>query len=272
MDDSRRRSLGWGMRDYAADLEPHILKILHASFGAKWGDAEFWRWKHSSRPGFSPSDVVVCAAADRPIACFHLTIRTIRLAPGVEIRCSVEGDFAIEPDARGAGIPQKAYRYVSPRLVSRGVVVRAGFSSRDLFEHVYKSKFGHRMPPTVTAQYRKILSDRALHGKLQEFGEAARVHPWSQRFLRSPLTVRLKVEGFQPCDLVLTATAASCTPSGTGRPDLTIKMPYVLLTAARLSPFRAMLTVLESMICGRVRTAGLIRVMFRGLRARRSGP
>ena len=255
------------MRDYAADLEPHILKILHASFGAKWGDAEYWRWKHSSRPGFSPSDVVVCAAADKPIACFHLAIRTIRLAPGLDIRCSVEGDFAIERDARGTGIPEKAYRYVSPRLVSRGVVVRAGFSSRDLYEHVYKPKFGHRMPPTVTAQYRKILSDRALQSKLQEFGNAVRVHPWGQRLLRSPLTVRMEVEGFRPCDLVLTDTAAACTLAGTNRPQLRVKMPYVLLTAARMSRIRATLTVLKAIISGRVRTAGLTRVIFRGLRA-----
>jgi hypothetical protein len=255
------------MRDYTADLEPHILKILHASFGSKWGDAEFWRWKHSTRPGFSPSDVVVCAAADKPIACFHLAVRTMRLAPGLDIRCSVEGDFAIEPDARGTGIPEKAYRYVSPRLVSRAVMVRAGFSSRDLYEHVYKPKFGHRMPPTVTAQYRKILSDRALHGKLQEFGNAVRVHSWGRRFLRSPLTVSMEVEGFQPCHLVLTESAASCIPASVERPDLRVKMPYVLLTAARMSPFRATLTVLKAVLSGRVRAAGLTRVMFRGLRA-----
>jgi hypothetical protein len=256
------------MRDYAADLEPHILNILHASFGAKWGDAEYWRWKHATRPGFSPSDVVVCAAADKPIACFHLAVRTMRLAPGLDVCCSIEGDFAIEPEARGTGIPQKAYRYVSPRLVSRAVLVRAGFSSRDLYEHVYKPKFGHRMPPTVTAQYRKILSDRALHAKLQEFGNAFRVRPWGQRLLRLPLTVRMEVEGFQPCDLVLTETAASCAPAGMDRPDLKVKMPYILLTAARMSPFQAVGAVLKATFSGRVRSAGLTRVMFRGLRAR----
>jgi hypothetical protein len=254
------------MRDYAADLEPHILNILHASFGAKWGDAEFWRWKHATRPGFSPSDVVVCAAADKPIACFHLAVRTMRLAPGLDICYSIEGDFAIQPDARGTGIPQKAYRYVSPRLVSRAVLVRAGFSSRDLYEHVYKPKFGHRMPPTVTTQYRKILSDRALHAKLQEFGNAVRVRPWGQRILRAPLTVRMEVEGFQPCDLVLSEAAVSCAPAGTEAPDLKLRMPYVLLTAARMSRFRATVAVLKAILSGRVRTAGLTRVMFRGLR------
>jgi hypothetical protein len=208
---------------------------------------------------------VVCTAADKPIACFHLAVRTMRLAPGLDIRCSIEGDFAIEADARGSGIPQKAYRYVSPRLVNRSVLVRAGFSSRELYEHVYKPKFGHRMPLSVTAQYRKILSNRALHCKLQEFGEALRGHSRLRRFLRLPLTIRMEVEGFQPCDLILTASSASCSPGEADRPDLKIKMPYGLLTAARLSPLRATLAVVKAILTGRVRTAGLTRVMFRGL-------
>jgi hypothetical protein len=252
------------MRDYAAELQPHIVKILQASFGAKWGDSAYWRWKHSNRPGFSPADVVVCTAADKPVACFHLAVRNMHLAPGLDIRCSIEGDFAIEPDARGSGIPQKAYRYVSPRLVSRAVLVRAGFSSRELYEHVYKPKFGHGMLPTVTAQYRKILSDGALRGKLAEFGDALCARSWPQRFLQArPLTIRMEVEGFKPCDLILTPAGASCTASGAGRPDLRIKIPYILLAAARMPRSRAILTALRAMLFGKVRTSGLTRLVFR---------
>jgi hypothetical protein len=257
------------MRDYAAELEPHIVNILRASFGAKWGDREFWRWKHATRPGFSPADVVVCTAADQPVACFHLAVRSMRLAPGLEIRCSVEGDFAIQPDARGAGIPQQAYRFVSPRLVSRSVLVRAGFSSRELYERVYKPKFGHAMLPTVTAQYRKILSDRALRAKLQQFGAAFRERSWVQRLLKQhALTVRMEVAGFQPCDLVLSADSVTCTAATAGRPDLKIRMPYVLLTAARMTRLRATLTAVKAVLSGQVRTAGALRVMLRvaGLR------
>jgi hypothetical protein len=261
------------MRDYTAELEPHILKILQASFGAKWGDRDFWRWKHSSRPGFSPADVVICTAADKPIACFHLAVRSMRLAPGLEIRCSVEGDFAIQPEARGSGIPQKAYRFVSPRLVSRSVLVRAGFSSRELYERVYKPKFGHAMLPTVTAQYRKILSDRALRGKLQEFGAALRERSWPRRLLKQqPLTLRMEIAGFQPCDLVLSAESAICTAATTARADLTIRMSYVLLTAARMTRFRAMLTAAKAVLSGQVRTVGLTRVLFRVLASRLSRP
>lgn len=263
---SGRQSLDGGMRDYTADLQPHIIRILQASFGIKWGDGAYWRWKHSSRPGFSPSDIVVCIAADKPVACFHLAVRTMHLAPGLEIRCSVEGDFAIEPDSRGSGIPQKAYRYVSPGLVSRSVLVRVGFSSRKLYEHVYKPQFGHGMLRTVTAQYRKILSDGALHGKLESFGAALRACTWSQRFLKAhPLTIRMEIAGFKPCDLALTSESASCTASSDDRPDLRIKMPYVLLTAARMTRSCALLTMLRSILSGQVRISGLTRLVFRCL-------
>ncbi len=265
-EDARRPSLGWGIRDYAVDLQPHIVDILQTGFGAKWGDTGYWRWKHSDRPGFSPADVVVCSALDKPIACFHLAVRTMRLAPGLDIRYSVEGDFAIRPDARGTGIPQKAYRYVAPRLVSRSVVVRVGFSSRELYQRVYKPTFGHAMLPAVTAQYRKILSDGALRTKLQNFGNALRGRSWWQRLLRGqPLTIRMEVGGFQPCDLVLDAHSSTCAASGTSRADVKIKMPYVLLTAPRMGILRMMLTATKAILRGQVRTSGLTRLLFRAL-------
>ncbi len=264
---SRLPTLGWAMRDYTAELQPHILNILRASFGARWGDGEYWCWKHSSRPGFLPADVVVCTAADKPIACFHLAVRSIRLEPGLDIRCSVEGDFAINPEARGTGIPQKAYRHVAPRLVARSVLVRTGFSSRDLYERVYKPQFGHAMVPFVTAQYRKILSDRALRAKLEDFGDTLRRRFWLARFLqRPPLTIRLEIAGFQPCDLVLTSDSSSCAAIGSGPPDVRINMPYRLLTAARMNRARAILTGMKFVLCGQMRTSGLTRLLFRSLR------
>jgi hypothetical protein len=146
------------------------------------------------------------------------------------------------------------------------VVVRAGFSSRELYEHVYKPKFGHCMLPTVTAQYRKILSDHALHGKLKAFGDAVRARSGPQRFLKQhPLTVRIEIDGFQPCDLVLTQDCASCGASGAGRPDVKVKMPYMLLAAARMTRTGALLTALRALLSGQVRTAGLARLMVRQL-------
>ena len=249
---------------YRAQLEPGVLRLLHLGFGEKWGDAAFWRWKNSARPGFSPLDVTAVTQAEEPVACFHLTLRTLQMGPGVSTRCSIEGDFAVEPRARGQRLPKRGYCYTTTSLVERSVVLRGGFSSLELFEHVYKPNFGHRMVPTVTAQYRKILSDRLLREKLREFGDRLRLRPRIQRLLEQrPLTVRLEITGFQPCDLVLTRGCASCTGNLAGHPDLNVRAPYPLLAASRMRFIPALSILARSVLLGRARVRGLLRVLTR---------
>ena len=174
-----------------------------------------------------------------PVACFHISVRSLHLLPGLDVPCSIEGDFAIRSELRGVGLPQQAYLYAAPRLADRSVVLRAGFSSPELYNRVYKRKFGHRMIPTVTTQYRKILSDRALRGKLQEFGDKLRSRPSWQRMLKHrAATIRIDVAGFQPCSLVLTHDASHCTGDLLPRPDLRLRMPYRVLAAPRMRPLR----------------------------------
>ena len=249
---------------YRAELEPGILRILHTGFGKSWGDDAYWRWKNSSRPGFSPLDVTLAIQADEPVACFHLALRSLQLGPGLSIPSSVEGDFAIEPRARGRGLPRRGYSFTSASLAERSVVVRTGFSSPELFERLYKPTFGHRMMPTVTAQYRKILSDRLLREKLQEFGDRVRSHRWIRRLLAPrPLTVRLEINGFQPCDLVLALDGARCTDSGASRPDLRVRAPYRLLAASRMPRVPAMFVLARDVLLGGARARGVIRVLAR---------
>jgi hypothetical protein len=75
----------------------------------------------------------------------------------------------------------------------------------------------------------------------------------------------MEIAGFQACDLGLKADAATCTTASDVRPDLNIKMPYVLLTAARMSRFRATLTTMKAIFSGQVRTAGMMRLVLRVL-------
>jgi len=249
---------------YRAGLEPGILQVLHTGFGEKWGDAVYWRWKYPSRPGFTPLDVTLVTQADEPVACFHLAVRPLQMGPGLNILCSVEGDFAIQPRARGQGLPRRGYCFTAASLAERSVVLRAGFSSPELFERVYKPNFGHRMMPTVTAQYRKILSDRLLREKLQEFGNRVRSHPRIRRLLEQrPLTVRLEIAGFQPCDLVLRRDGVGCTDKGAGRPDLRVRAPYPLLAASRMRRGRAIFTLVHAVLSGQAQVRGLMRVLAR---------
>lgn len=249
---------------YRTEWEPGILRVLHTGFGEQWGDCAYWRWKNPSRPGFSPLDVTLVTQAEVPVACFHLALRSLQIGPGLSIRCSVEGDFAIEPRTRGRGLPRRGYSFTAASLAERSVVLRTGFSSPELFERLYKPTFGHRMVPTVTAQYRKILSDRLLREKLRELGDQVRLRPWLRRLLQqSPLTVRLEIPGFRSCDLVLARDGASCTDQGVGRPDLRVRIPYPVLAASRMQRIPAMFVLARNMLTGQMRVRGLMRLLAR---------
>ena len=252
------------VQDYGVELEPGILEILQTSFGDKWGDCDQWRWKYSGRPGFIPSDVVVFSESRRPVACFHMMVRPVRLFSEVDVTCTVEGDYAIRPEARGSGLLRRMYLHSAPRLIDRAVVLRAGFTSQEAHDRVYQEKFGHRMIPTVTAHYKKILSDRGLRTKVLEISEALRVFPWWQRFLeRNPLTIRLSVAGFQPCTVVLTRDSSSCTGELDQPADLAVAVPYGVLAAGRLKLIPATFAIVRSILSGQVRVAGLPRLLSR---------
>lgn len=256
------------IRNYTVELEPDIVAILRASFGEKWGDDAFWRWKHSSRPGFAPADVAVFMDEGTPVACFHVSLRSLHLLPGLEVPCSIEGDFAIRPELRGAGLPQIAYLHAAPRLAEQSMVLRAGFSSPELYSRVYKRKFGHRMIPTVSTQYRKILSDRALRGKLQDLGDKIRARPSWQRLLKHrAAAIRIEVAGFQPCSLALAPDSAHCTGDLPPHADLSLRLPYRVLAVPRMRPLLGMFTVLCAIFSGQVRTSGLFRTLVRWTRA-----
>jgi hypothetical protein len=251
------------IRNFSADLEAGIVGILQTSFGEKWGDRDYWRWKHASRPGFVPADVVVFTDAGRPTACFHLSVRSLRLGPGLEFSCSFEGDFATEPRSRGAGLAQRAYLHSARHLVDRSVVLRAGFSTPELYERLYKPRFGHRMMPTVTSAYRKILSDEALRTKLREFGNELRSRPaWRRIAGRRAVAVRIAVNGFQPCTLSIAPESCSCTGDVAARADLTVTVPYRLLAAARMRRSHAMFAVARALLAGQLRIRGLLRFVF----------
>jgi hypothetical protein len=265
MDDkAATRSSNLEVNNYSVELEPGIVQMLQTAFGEKWGDHAYWRWKHVARPGFVPADVVVFTDASRLAACFHVAVRTLRLGPGLDILCSIEGDFAIEPQSRGIGLPQRAFLHNARLLADRSVVLRAGFSSQELFNRLYKPKFGHRMMPTVTAHYRKILSDEALRAKLRDLGDRLRLRASWQRFLkRSALTIRIEVAGFQPCTLAIAHDTSSCTDSFAAPADLGVRIPYLLLAAGRMQRHQAAIAVARAVLTGQVRVRGLFRFIGR---------
>ena len=253
---------------YSTDVEQHIVRLLRASFENQWGTESLWRWKHLTRPGFTPRDVLVYTDAGIPVACFHVAVRSVHLAPGLDLTCSIEGDYAIRPDFRGIGLPRRAFLQSARHLLEQAVVLRAGFSDWKTYHRVYKPKFGHRVVPTATAEYRKILSDRALQAKLRDVGNKLRSRSWLHPLLkRGPVTFRIEVCGFQPCDLVLSPDSSHCTTELSRRPDLRLRIPYKVLASVRNGATAAIWSIAGSLISGQIRIGGLLRIFSRLVRS-----
>lgn len=252
------------IQNYTDGLESEILDALHAGFGRRWGTIERWRWKHRYRPGFRPADINVFMLEGQCGACFHVAVRTMCLGPNIEVGTSTEGDFVVRPQFRGRGLAQKYFRVVAPFLAQRGVVLRGGFSSPELYQRFYRRKFGHCLVGTVNAHYRKILSDVALRAKLTEFGEAVGRRRLARRVLaKRPVVIRVEIAGFEPCELVLERGACACVGAASRDVDLVLRAPYLILTAARMRPLHAFLKIGRGLISGEVRVRGVMRLAVR---------
>ncbi len=253
--------------DYAPGLEASIVEVLQACFSSNWGTVDYWLWKHAHRPGFDRRQIRIFLEDGRPAACFHSGIFPIRLAPGLDVPCSLEGDYAVLPQLRGCGLLERAYDEMGERLAADGVVLRIGFTSAQLQQHVYQKKFGHTFVPTITGQYRKVLSTRLLCEKLQRYGEKLQGSGFFRRVVRrGELRIELRVTGFEPCCLTLTSQGASCTTElGQQAPDLRVAIPYQLLALRRNGMAAACRSTLGCLLRGQIRISRLLRFTQRML-------
>lgn len=251
---------------YRPEAEPEVIALLQGAFGPGWGDGAFWRWKHADRPGFSPLDVRIYRFAGRLIGCWHMAQRNVRLGPGLEIAASVEGDYAMHPDFRGVGMGRDAASLREVRaLAERGIVARFGFTSSTLFERVYRPKLGYRRIRAVTSHYRKLISDKGVQERLRVVGERLRAQGVIQKLVReAPLTVRIDVPGFSPCQLVIEQNSSHCGAVLDREPDLAVRLPLLLLSLRSSVALRA---ALAALLTGRVRIRHAMRFVRRGLGA-----
>ena len=253
---------------YTVEAQADVLRLLKTAFGQEWGDGALWRWKHCTRPGFSPCDVLIYTSGDTAIGCWHMASHSLRFAPGLEVLSSFEGDYALDPTWRGIGIRRKdqATGQELRALAQRGVVARFAFTSQALYERLYRSKLGWRRVPTVTSRYRKLLNDRAIRSRLQAAGARLLQVRFMQRLVRSkPLVIQVEVRGFSSCSLVIESSAAVCREAVPPIPDLILRIPYAALTIARDRRIFSFLVLVRAFLSGQVGARGLTRFSLRCL-------
>jgi len=170
-----------------------------------------------------------------------------------------EGDFAVLPEYRRAGLPLQAHDLINPRLLDAGVILRGGFTSRELNEKFYHRHFGYVFAPTVTTGFRKILGLGPLQQKIARLNEHLFKSGKHVRVFRGMgLTVDLTIDQFPPSHLEISehgiALLAGFAPSS----NMKVRLPYSFLVASRRGMIPFVFALISEMLRGRIRLKGLL--------------
>lgn len=255
------------LRTYSPGDETRIVQILSASHRQGWDDVAVWRWKHLRRPGFVPEDVVTAFVDDEMVGCFHGAVLPIRLDPGLEVPMSFDGDFAVLADQRGKGIPNAAHDLTDRDFIRRGIVLRGGFTSRELNERFYHKRYGYVFVRSVDKRFRKFLDVRSLKPKVEALGNRLLANARIRRALAAqPMFIDLNIDRFPPCHLELTDKSFALLEGRASDSQLELRAPYEFLIALSRGRGRLVRAILFDVLRGRLRARGLFRLLPRVVR------
>lgn len=259
------------IRPYRDGDEDQIFRVLAECHPDSWAhlSVEHWRWKHLECPASEDEDVLVATVGDRIVGCFHGAVLPLRVAPGLEVPCSFDGDFAVLPAYRGRDLTGRAYDISDRRLLDRGVAVRGGFTSESLNEGFYRPRFGYHFVPTPQVQFRKIVGFEALKEKVEGLGDrAVRVGAVRRMLARARLQVDVRVAGFPPASLRTGQGGVELTEGAPEDPDLRVELPYGVLAGWAEGPGTFLGRVLKAAAGGRLKARRVGRCVRRLLFSR----
>ena len=154
------------VRTFQPGDEESIWKLLNAAYPSKWGSLEWWRTKHSDRPGFDPLDIYVAEAEGRMLGCLHTAVIPVYVGPDLTVKLALDGDLAVHPDGRGRFIPERLYDFSRQQLYARGIPLRSGYTNIPLWEHIYKPRIGYISDFEPTRAFQKILDASLVRDRL----------------------------------------------------------------------------------------------------------
>lgn len=258
---TKEKLAGIQLRCYEPEDENRIVSVLNASFPHGWNTEQYWHWKHLERPGFEERDIIVAQVNGETVACFHSAPLPLQLEPGLVVMMSFDGDFAVVPEYRGTGIPRHAHDLMDERLIERGVVLRGGFTSRELNEWFYRPQFGYVFVPTDRMNFRKVLGIRSLANKVESLGQRYLADPaLRDAFARRPMIINFTVDTLPRFHLNLSGDAFRLVRGSHNDPHMHVKAPYAVLMSLSMGGRPFLRSVLANLIALKLRVTGLHRV------------
>jgi hypothetical protein len=175
-----------------------IAAVLAACGLKDCADPERWRWKHERHPGFDPRNVLVFTAGDRIVGCTHATPLPMRLQGRARVLVSFDGDYGVLPEMRGGGLIRRAYQVSNVYLRARGVALRGGFTSVELYRKFYRAKFGSTRIAQGTRPYIRFLRPDVVQARVDRARARWGAAPPRARRRLVGLSVEVALRGMPP--------------------------------------------------------------------------
>jgi hypothetical protein len=256
------------LTSYRSGDEERIFPILVQCHPRSWGgsDLEHWRWKHRDRPGFNPDDILAAWSDDHVVGCFHGAVFPLRIALGVTVSTSYDGDYAVVPAARGNDLTGRAYAATDRELVRRGVALRGGFTSQELNERHYGKKYGYVFVPTATGHFKKFIGLGPLRIKLEAVGERALARPRLRKALaRRPLAVGLAIGGLPEAVLHCTEEGFTLIEAPAHESSVSVDFPYPVLAKLPEGATSFVREFVHALVNREARVRGLATALLRSV-------
>jgi len=246
------------LNDYKLGDEKGILKILSKAFPDSWDSLSIWKWKHSNRPNFDRKGIITATDGGKMVACFHGAILPLKLEPGIVVKTSFDGDFAVLPEYRGQQIPTRVHDITDKRLKEAGVALRGGFTSQALNERFYHKQFGYVFIPTTSTSFRKVIGIKSLREKVEFLGEKLISKASFKRALdHNPMLINFNIDGFKSFHLDLSSNGFFLKEKYSEDSDISIKVPYAVIMNFSVGFKSLVISGISSFFRGKIRIRGL---------------
>lgn len=243
------------VRAFRVSDEESLINLIVKTFGFS---EEFWRWKHLSYPGFTPSSIVVAEENGHIIGTSSWIPRDLKISKELVIKSALGGDTAVASSFRGRGVGTHIMRFFYAELRKNEVIVTTGSATRDVARKFY-APFGSILMRDSTTNYIKYLNCNHWKRKINRASEESEAVP--RKLRDKKFSVRFDLQGAPTFILAVHERGISleeCTDSVSTTTNVTIRADL-----GHLMPFfqgeKGAFSLIKLVVTRKIKTKGLLR-------------
>ncbi len=243
------------VRAFRTSDEKSLIPLIVETFG--FGE-EFWRWKHLSYPGFTPSSIVVAEESGRIIGTSSWIPRDLKISKELVIKSALGGDTAVAPSFRGRGVGTHIMRFFYAELRKNEVIVTTGSATRNVARKFY-APFGSILMRDSTTNYIKYLNCNHWKRKINRASGENEAIP--RKLRDKKFSVRFDLHGAPPFILAVQERGISLEEYTNSVPTMT--NVTIRADLDHLIPFfqgeKGAFSLIKLVVTRKMKTKGLLR-------------